>query len=107
MTVSEITNALKKQENNDILKAISKIITDKISNTIARENVAIALQDGKTLSGAYKKLEEYAKKHKIGSCGVVPPDKAEQIICEYFEIPLKPINLPTAEEKPLSLLDMM
>lgn len=108
MTITEIEKVLKEQEKNDILKAISEIILDKIKgNAIAQENIAIAIKDGKTLAGAYKKLEEYARKHKSGSCGIVPPDKAEKIICEYFEVPLKPISIPTAEDEPLSLLDMI
>lgn len=44
------------------------------------------IPEGKTLAGAYKAMEAWARKqHKSGgSCVCVPPDRAYAIVDEYF-----------------------
>ena len=41
---------------------------------------------GKTISGAMKKLEDYARQHKSGVMACVDPDTGMRIIFEYYGI---------------------
>ena len=40
----------------------------------------------KTIEGAMKKLEEYARQHKSGSMACVDPDTGMRIILEYYGV---------------------
>ena len=49
------------------------------------DNAAVLIAAGeKTLYGAFKAIRDYASKHKTGSCAYVPPEKAMELVLEYF-----------------------
>ena len=49
------------------------------------DNAAVLIAAGeKTLYGAFKAIRDYASKHKAGSCAYVPPEKAMELVLEYF-----------------------
>ncbi len=57
------------------------------------------LDKDKTIAGSLKKMEDYARKHKSGNCGVVPPDVGFNIVLKYFGLkpdgeaePVKPAS---------------
>lgn len=47
---------------------------------------AAILADGKTLSGAFDAIRDYASKHRTGSFAYVPPEKAFEICAGYYGI---------------------
>ena len=49
------------------------------------DNAAVLIAAGeKTLYGAFEAIRDYASKHKTGSCAYVPPEKAMELVLEYF-----------------------
>lgn len=44
------------------------------------------LAEGKTLEGAYKAMENYARQHIRGNVAYVSPRKAVETVAQYFEI---------------------
>ncbi len=49
------------------------------------DNAAALIAAGeKTLYGAFEAIRDYASKHKTGSCAYVPPEKAMELVLEYF-----------------------
>ncbi len=49
------------------------------------DNAAVLIAAGeKTLYGAFKAIRDYASKYKVGSCAYVPPEKAMELVLEYF-----------------------
>lgn len=40
-----------------------------------------------SIMAAEKKIEEYARAHKKGNCGVCPPKEAERILREFYGLP--------------------
>ena len=49
------------------------------------DNAAVLIAAGeKTLYGAFKAIRDYASKHKTGNCAYVPPEKAMELVLEYF-----------------------
>lgn len=52
----------------------------------AEEDIAKALDSGKTLDGAYGAISDYAKKTSPNAPTVVLPDKAEELVRGYMEI---------------------
>ena len=78
--------------NRDAIGAVGEIVTALLNaNPAAAEAI---LQEGKTLAGCYKAMEDYARKHKDGNCYYMPPERAESVICGYFGI--KPVDARTA-----------
>lgn len=57
---------------------IDNITSDKVGSKILAEN--------KSLAGCKKAFDEYASKNKKGNQSVIGPQKAEELIFEYFEI---------------------
>ena len=49
------------------------------------DNAAVLIAAGeKTLYGAFEAIRDYASKHKTGNCAYVPPEKAMELVLEYF-----------------------
>lgn len=54
-------------------------------------------QEGKTLQGAFDRVKEYAKKHAQSGCCFVPPQKAAEIVAEYWGIDIAMMQQAVAE----------
>ena len=67
----------------------------------------------RTLQECEKKIEAFAKAHKKSNRGCCPPNRAEEIIREYFglgsaEQPAKaPTQMPAPKPKVISFADML
>lgn len=62
---------------------------------------------GMGIADAEKKIKAYADKHKKGSCAVVPPNVAEDILREFYGLPKG--GAPAEETKPgvINLADFL
>lgn len=54
-----------------------------------------------------RKIEEYARKHKNGSCGCCPPNVADRIIREFYGIPTAEDSAPAKQPDLIDLADFM
>lgn len=54
-----------------------------------------------------RKIEEYARKHKNGSCGCCPPNVADRIIREFYGIPTVEESAPAKQPDLIDLADFM
>lgn len=54
-------------------------------------------QEGKTLQGAFDRVKAYAKKHAQSGCCFVPPQKAAEIVAEYWGIDIAMMQQAVAE----------
>lgn len=55
------------------------------------------LEEGKTVKAAFAQIYSYASKHKTGNFAFVPPEKALEIVGEFYGIAIP------AEEEPQAL----
>lgn len=62
---------------------------------------------GMGIADAEKKIKDYADKHRKGTCAVVPPNVAEDILREFYGLPKG--GTPTEEAKPgvINLADFL
>lgn len=94
--VDKLRDEMAANANNPALAVIGEELTDRLRrNPLLAEKILV---EGKTLKGALNKLINYAHDHMIrdwsvgrpdrvmtgNSCGVVPPDKAQEIILAYY-----------------------
>ena len=76
---------------------------------LVTENEAIAdklLAEGKTIEGAFDAVRGYASSHRTGNYAFVPPDKATEIIGQYFGIvgtSTEPMQAPKPPKAPDAL----
>lgn len=69
--------------NKPPISAIGEYLCDYI--TKHRDQAGLILQEKKTLEGAYKALEDAARKNRGGStCVCIDPDEAWKIVRDYF-----------------------
>lgn len=71
---------------------LSKICVD--NNTAEK-----ILNPSKSLEGAFKSMEDVARKRQKNGFAYIPPEEAYEIINKYFEIGEVPVSKETAEEE--------
>ena len=83
--VDALRDEMAAKHNDSGVGAVGEIMTAQLQ---ARPEIAAKLlAKGKSLAGAYKALEDYARNNRGGkSCVFVPPEKAEEIILSYYGI---------------------
>lgn len=82
---------------DDAIQAVGEMMTEQLR---AQPQISEFVQKkGKTLSGAYKAISDYASKHRTGNHAVVPPAKAMELIAAYYGFtPTEGKPSPSAEE---------
>ena len=65
--------------------------------------------EGMSLAKAERKIKEYADKHKVGKCAVVPPNVAENILREFYGLPKggEPAPVTAGAGKIVNLADLL
>ncbi len=83
-----LRDEMAKRFNDPGIGAVGEIMTAQLQ---ARPEIAAKLTaKGKSLAGAYKALEDYARNNRGGkSCVFVPPEKAVEIILGYYGVAAK------------------
>lgn len=80
-------------------------------NESAAEILLTDLRENKemTLAAAEKKIAERARKNKVGNCGCVTPEEAEDILREFFGLPGREEENPRRkdERKVVDLADFL
>lgn len=69
--------------DDTMTKMLSRQIIDNITSNIIAERILV---ENKTLTGCKKTFDDYASKNKKGNQSIIDPQKAEELIFEYFEI---------------------
>ena len=77
MMMDRIRDEMAREEADSPISAIGEYVTERIS-------AGAVIPEGKTLKGAYKAMEDWARKNRKGSCCCVPPARAFAIVDEYF-----------------------
>ena len=77
---------------------IAKTMARQISDMIKTDATAdCILKDDKKLMDLKKNFDKYAREHKEGNESCVPPDEADRMIREYYEI---------TEDKSAAIIDI-
>lgn len=88
-------------ESKDI---IEPVFGQQIIDNITTEARALmVLEDGKTLSGCKKEMDDFAAAHKRGAHSVVSPKQAEEIIFKYFGFD----DAAPSEKKPAGIVNIL
>lgn len=101
------------RENDPILWLLGEQVKDVCrAEPRSAELVVQDLEGGMKLSDLKKKLDELAKKHKVGNQSVVTPMEADALIREFFGLPERgaapePEREPERGGKVLSLFDLL
>lgn len=90
--MDRIRDEMAKEAADSPIGAIGEYVTERIQ-------AGAVVPEGKTLKGAYKAMEDWARKHKHGNCCYVPTARAFAIVDEYFGFSRKEAQA-IAEVKP-------
>lgn len=77
MGMDEIRDEMAREEADSPISAIGEYVTERIQ-------AGAEIPEGKTLKGAYKAMEGWARKNQKNGCCYVPPARAFSIVDEYF-----------------------
>lgn len=123
--IQRIENEIDSEKNNPNIKVIGEFMIQYIHQNPSAADVVCT--NGKFLSGAYKAIEDYArKKPRHGNCVAVAPDEGFEQVLKYFGIehkadsgavtqsrflsgaePEVPITADTGSEFSLDLADLL
>lgn len=90
MTMDRIRDEMARA-NNPAMEEIGEYVTRRVAQ-------GAEVPEGKTLAGAYKEMEDWARKHQLGGCCCVAPHQAYELIDKYFGFAGpqdKPVVAPT------------
>jgi hypothetical protein len=90
--IDKLRDEMAAHPNDGTIQHIGNYLTDYLKTH--KGSAEAILQEGKTLQGGLKTMEEFAGKNKIGNMVVIDPETGYGIIMNYFGITGKP------EEKP-------
>lgn len=77
MDMDRIRDEMAKRHDHPGILMIGEYATERIGN-------GAKLPEGKNLAGAFEAIRKYAEQHKTGNYAFVPPDKAYEIVNQYF-----------------------
>lgn len=87
--IQRIENEIDSEKSNPNIKVIGEFMLHYIQRYPDAANVVCT--NGKFLSGAYKAIEDYAKKKpRNGNCVAVAPDEGFEQVLKYFGIEHNP-----------------
>lgn len=79
--IKKINDEMQKQPDNQCLEIIGQYIIDRCSS---QEDADKVNKDDKSLSGAFKAIEEFARKKATAGCAVIKDNDIFDAIDEYF-----------------------
>jgi len=82
--IDRIRDEMAAESNHPGIQFIGGWLTGEI--TKRPELAEKLLDEKKTVKGAFEQIRSYASKHKTGNFAFVPPEKALEIVGEYFGI---------------------
>lgn len=78
MSIDRIRDEMAKEQPGSPIEAIGEYVTERV-------NQGAEVPEGRTLAGAYKAIEDWARKNRSGkNCVCVPPKMAFAIVDRYF-----------------------
>ena len=78
MDMDRIRDEMAREQPGSPIEAIGEYVTERL-------NQGASVPEGRTLAGAYKAIEDWARKNRSGkSCVCVPPKMAFAIVDRYF-----------------------
>ena len=84
--VDRLRDELAKKSDHPGVAVIGEYLTGRLNADHGLADKICA--DGKTIEGAFEAIRDYASKHRNGKAwAYVPPQKALEIVCEYYGIP--------------------
>lgn len=99
--IQRIENEIDSEKSNLNIKVIGEFMIRYIQQNPSA--AAVVCTNGKFLSGAYKAIEDYAKKKpKHGNCVAVAPDEGFEQVLKYFGIEHNPHTGAVIQSKFLS-----
>lgn len=106
MNVFEMIEAQQKGKENTAPWMVGKQLKDICRREPACAQILMEDLQSKEMSleNAEKKIKAYADKHRQGSCAVVPPNVAEDILREFYALPKSGgtvLQLVTSEPEPV------
>lgn len=78
MDIDKIRDEMAEKHDDGAIVTIGEYVSERIMK-------GAKLLEGKTLTGAYKEMEKYAREHRKGNSCCIPPQKAFEIVDAYFE----------------------
>ena len=88
--IDKIRDEMAANPKDAYILCVGEFLTDHLQRH--PEDAAAILTEGKTIAGSLKEMEKYAKDHRQGNMGVVPPNAGFGIVMEYFGIGEKADN---------------
>lgn len=87
MSMDRIRDEMAREQPGSPIEAIGEYVTERL-------NQGATVPEDKTLDGAYRAIESWAREHKGGkSCVCVPPQMAFSIVDRYFGFSEEPQTL--------------
>ena len=82
--VDRIRDEMAKESSNPGIQFLGGWLTGELEKR--PELAETLLDEKKSIKGAFEKIHAYASKHKTGNFAFVPPEKALEIVSEYYGI---------------------
>ena len=80
--IDRIRDEMAKESSHPGIQFIGGWLTGELTK---RPELAEKLMDeSKSVKGAFEQIHNYARKHKTGNFAFVPPEKALEIVAEYY-----------------------
>ena len=94
MTDEAIARMAEEIKGKDHLIPFEEYLTEICTTDAVAEKI---LDKGRSLQGAFKAMEDIARKRKTGNCAYIPPEEGYQIIRDYYGINDKDMAQPGRE----------
>jgi hypothetical protein len=88
--IEKITKEANEHEGKPDYKLFLNFSELVIENIKTDADAEAVLQDGKTLAGADKAVDEAARKYKVGNRAWIDPEEAHGVILKYFGLTAAP-----------------
>lgn len=100
--VDRIRDEMAKEAGNPGIQFLGGWLTGELEKR--PELAETILDEQKSIKGAFGKIHDYASKHKTGNFAFVPPEKALEIVGEYYGIETQALGAtqphPSAAQTP-------
>ena len=100
--IARITEEMMKL-NDPVAQGIEEYLTGICTSVSVAEKL---LDPSKTLSGAYSKVWDEAKKRKKGNCAYIPPEEVYAMVREYYGIEDGP-SRPAKSTAKINAMDLL
>lgn len=83
--MDKIRDEMAQNSQNPGIQFLGEWLTEQLEKQ--PEAAEKVLAEGKSLQEAFGQIRKYAEGHKTGNFAFVPPEKALQIVSEYYQLP--------------------